>query len=117
MPTFDSDLAALKYLRDSNGWTQDELGKKIGVTGPQISRYENGADKVNCARNEKLKMLFKDHHIKIVRVKASKTDSLILMDLYQSFDKTEKKIVANFMFDLKNKVTDDKRKQCLEQLN
>lgn len=30
----------VKKLRDRNGWTQDELGEKIGFTGKQVIRFE-----------------------------------------------------------------------------
>lgn len=31
----------IKQLRKEKGWSQDELGEKIGGDGRQISRYEN----------------------------------------------------------------------------
>lgn len=33
----------LKNLRQSKGWSQGQLGQKIGVDGNRISRYERGA--------------------------------------------------------------------------
>lgn len=32
----------IKKLRKEQGWSQDELGEKLGGDGRQISRYENG---------------------------------------------------------------------------
>ena len=117
MPTFDSNSAALKHLRKCIKWTQHQLGKKIGVTHAQISRYETGVDKINIAGNITLKKLFEKHDIKIAPNKATSTDDLLILDVYHSFDNAEKQVVANFIFDLRSKTTEDKRKLCLEQLN
>lgn len=32
----------IKELRDSQGWTQNELGDRLGTDGRMISHYENG---------------------------------------------------------------------------
>lgn len=117
MPTFDSSLAALKHLRKITGWTQAQLGNKIGVTRPQTTRYETGRDKINGARNKKLGKLLEKYDINIIPDKPGKTDDLLVLDVYHSFDIAERQIVANFIFDLRNKTTEHKRKLCLEQLN
>ena len=33
----------LKKLRQERGWSQEQLGQKIGIEGNRISRYERGA--------------------------------------------------------------------------
>lgn len=34
--------ARLRRIREHNGWSQKELADRLGVTAPQLSRWENG---------------------------------------------------------------------------
>jgi transcriptional regulator with XRE-family HTH domain len=34
--------ARLRQLRQTRGWSQDELGRRLGVTAATVSRYETG---------------------------------------------------------------------------
>jgi transcriptional regulator with XRE-family HTH domain len=40
----------VKAYRDIKGYSQTELGEKIGVTFQQIQKYENGKNKVSVSR-------------------------------------------------------------------
>lgn len=40
----------IQLIRLSKGWSQDELGKKTGVTHQQIRKYENGSNRISIGR-------------------------------------------------------------------
>lgn len=48
----------VKFLREKLGLTQTELGKYLGVTRMQITRYENGENSIPTERLSKLAHLF-----------------------------------------------------------
>lgn len=39
---YDKLASGLRELRKAEGWTQEELGERIGVAGATISRWESG---------------------------------------------------------------------------
>jgi transcriptional regulator with XRE-family HTH domain len=39
--------ARLRSVREQNGWQQKEFAERIGLLGPQLSRYEAGSDLPN----------------------------------------------------------------------
>jgi transcriptional regulator with XRE-family HTH domain len=40
----------IRLRRVQLGFSQTELGKKLGVTFQQVQKYENGANRVSCSR-------------------------------------------------------------------
>jgi len=46
--------AALRFLRFASGWSEEELGRALGVTPALISRYERGTKKLSRERLEEL---------------------------------------------------------------
>jgi transcriptional regulator with XRE-family HTH domain len=48
----------IKFLREERGITTIELGKKIGVTGPAITNYENEKRKIPPKRMQMLADFF-----------------------------------------------------------
>lgn len=44
----------IKVFREAKGWSQAELGERVGVTGPAISQYETGARSPDIAMLRKL---------------------------------------------------------------
>ena len=49
----------LKVKRSSMGMTQDQLGKKIGVTFQQIQKYEKGVNKISIPNLYKIAEVLK----------------------------------------------------------
>jgi len=49
---------ALRNLRESNGWTQDTLGQKIGTNAQEISKLETGMRPISRKRAKKFSRLF-----------------------------------------------------------
>lgn len=47
----------LKQLRQLAGFTQEELGVRIGMTERTISKYENNVDELKKISYEKLKVI------------------------------------------------------------
>ncbi|WP_253300068.1 helix-turn-helix domain-containing protein [Wolbachia endosymbiont of Chironomus riparius] len=51
MTNIDTKLGKkIRYLRLTNGLTQSQLGKKVGVTFQQIQKYETGKNRVLVSR-------------------------------------------------------------------
>lgn len=50
--------SCIQIYRENLGWTQDELGEKIGVSKQYVSDWENGRRKVSTAKAKKLSKLF-----------------------------------------------------------
>jgi transcriptional regulator with XRE-family HTH domain len=48
----------LRNMRESQGWTQEELAEKIGTTGVTISRWESGVTTPNRYFRKKLSLLY-----------------------------------------------------------
>lgn len=48
----------IKELREERGWTQEELGKKLNVNAPAISKYENGRTPLTDETIKKLAEIF-----------------------------------------------------------
>ncbi len=45
-------------LRRANGWTQDQLGAMLGISGKAVSKWERGLSKPRCEHQSKLVELF-----------------------------------------------------------
>lgn len=45
--------------RKKCGWTQDELGAEVGVTGQQIGKYERGQSRISVVRYEAIMHVLK----------------------------------------------------------
>jgi transcriptional regulator with XRE-family HTH domain len=50
--------AAIKRLREERGWTQTELGERVGLDGTNIARRERGTTKVKPAERQKFARAF-----------------------------------------------------------
>ncbi len=50
--------AAIKRLREEHGWTQAELGERVGLDGTNIARRERGSTKVKPAERQKFARAF-----------------------------------------------------------
>lgn len=48
----------IKTQRESNGWTQTELGAKIGINSSAVSRIENGTKQISCKKLQVLSDTF-----------------------------------------------------------
>lgn len=48
----------LKYFRNEKGWSQEQLGKQIGVTRQNICDWENGKSETNFENLIKLSRIF-----------------------------------------------------------
>ena len=53
------NLSGLKVLRKKYNISQERLGRKVGITGRQVSRWESGEAFPPRKRLEKLMALFK----------------------------------------------------------
>ena len=62
----------IKTLRESLNMTQEELGKKIGVTGVTIMRYEKGQRKINVNVLEKIAQVL---NVEALYLLSGKTDA------------------------------------------
>ena len=51
----------IRMLRELKGWTQEDLAKKCGITGTNISSLENGKIEIGKKRAEQLAEAFKVH--------------------------------------------------------
>jgi SOS-response transcriptional repressor LexA len=49
---------AIKWLREERGWTQEELGAKVGLDGTNIARRESGKTKVKPEERHKFAAAF-----------------------------------------------------------
>ena len=49
---------AVRRLREERGWTQAELGEKVGLDGTNIARREKGTTKVKPAERFKFAEAF-----------------------------------------------------------
>ena len=45
MSTFENIAEELKKLRQQQGWSQEDLARKIGVSFATVNRWENGKTK------------------------------------------------------------------------
>jgi len=50
--------SCIQIYRENLGWTQEEMGEKIGVSKQYVSDWENGRRKVSTAKAKKLSQLF-----------------------------------------------------------
>lgn len=48
----------IRKLRESKGWTQETLAKKLGVSEATVSNYENGKREPNIQMLKKLSRIF-----------------------------------------------------------
>ena len=48
----------IQIYRENLGWTQEELGEKVGVSKQYVSDWEHGRRKVSTAKAKKLSHLF-----------------------------------------------------------
>ena len=62
----------IKTLRECLNMTQEELGKKIGVTGVTIMRYEKGQRKINVNALEKIAQVL---NVEALYLLSGKTDA------------------------------------------
>jgi transcriptional regulator with XRE-family HTH domain len=52
----------IRYLRETNGWTQGELAEKIGISLARISDYETGRSKPDVPTIKKLGVALNTHN-------------------------------------------------------
>lgn len=48
----------LRHLRRSRGWTQTELGEKLGLSFQQVQKYESGVNRLSLQRACKMAAIF-----------------------------------------------------------
>ena len=57
MSTFENIAEELKELRQQQGWSQEDLARKIGVSFATVNRWENGKTKPSRLAQEKIKQV------------------------------------------------------------
>lgn len=57
MRQFESIAVELKKLRQQQGWSQEDLARKIGVSFATVNRWENGKTKPSRLAQEKIKQV------------------------------------------------------------
>ena len=57
MSTFENIAVDLKKLRQQQGWSQEDLARKIGVSFATVNRWENGKTKPSRLAQEKIKQV------------------------------------------------------------
>ena len=57
MTVSDNIAAELKKLRQTRGWSQEDLARKIGVSFATVNRWENGKTKPSRLAQEKVKQV------------------------------------------------------------
>ncbi|MFC1659174.1 helix-turn-helix domain-containing protein, partial [Pseudomonadota bacterium] len=60
LPTAKDIRGARNYI----GWTQKELGKRVGITAPNITNIENGKQNPTKENLEKIAQVFGNEEIK-----------------------------------------------------
>ncbi len=57
MSTFENIAEELKKQRQQQGWSQEDLARKIGVSFATVNRWENGKTKPSRLAQEKIKQV------------------------------------------------------------
>ena len=57
MSTLENIAEELKKLRQQQGWSQEDLARKIGVSFATVNRWENGKTKPSRLAQEKIKQV------------------------------------------------------------
>ena len=59
MTVSDNIAAALKKLRQTRGWSQEDLARELGVSFATVNRWENGKTKPSRLAYEKINQIEK----------------------------------------------------------
>ena len=59
MSTFENIAEELRQLRQQQGWSQEDLARKIGVSFATVNRWENGKTKPSRLAVEKIQVVVK----------------------------------------------------------
>ena len=57
MSPLENIAEELKKLRQQQGWSQEDLARKIGVSFATVNRWENGKTKPSRLAQEKIKQV------------------------------------------------------------
>ena len=57
MSTFENIAEELRQLRQQQGWSQEDLARKLGVSFATVNRWENGKTKPSRLAQEKIKQV------------------------------------------------------------
>ena len=60
MSTFENIAEELKKLRQQQGWSQEDLARKIGVSFATVNRWENGKTKPSKMVQSQIKKISGD---------------------------------------------------------
>lgn len=91
----------IKTLRFGNGWTQEDIANRLGISIPAFSKIENGVTDVNLSRLEQIAHLFE---VDVVNLLVEKHEPVARpLTLY---DVVKKKLAdaESRVLDLQNKV-------------
>ena len=59
MSTFENIAEELKKLRQQQGWSQEDLARKLGVSFATVNRWENGKTQLSRLAVEKIQVVAK----------------------------------------------------------
>ena len=99
-------------LRKEKGFTQEQLGEKLGVTNKTISRWENGNYMPNV---EMLSLLSKEFDVSINELISG--ERLLAEDFKKAADDNLVTVLNNSTFTLKEKIAFFKKKWLYEHIS
>ena len=59
MSTFENIAEELRQLRQQQGWSQEDLARKLGVSFATVNRWENGKTKPSRLAVDKIQVVVK----------------------------------------------------------
>jgi transcriptional regulator with XRE-family HTH domain len=68
----------IKILRQRNGWTQEDVANRLGISIPALSKIETGVTDVNLSRLEQIADIYEISLLQLLNVYNEELEPIIL---------------------------------------
>ena len=68
----------IKYLRVQNGWTQNDIANRLGISIPALSKIETGITDVNLSRLEQIAHIYEVTLVQLLNIYNEQLEPVVL---------------------------------------